>query len=67
MVKPKEWLEIGDKVRISSKTHIGATPYQGKRGVITEIISESPQGYNVRLEGQAIRLFFLDWEVLKEE
>ena len=57
---------IGDKVKIADKTHIGAIPYQGKRGKVVKIFSKPPQGYIVRLKGESKTRFFLDWEVLKE-
>jgi len=46
--------DVGDKVKIANDTHIGAIPYQGKRGEVVKVVLDPPCGYDIRLEGEAI-------------
>ena len=65
-----EKFNIGDRVIIADKTHIGAVPYQGRRGTVVAIHPDAPRGYTVVLmdkpESEGPPLFFLDWEIKEE-
>jgi len=54
---------VGDKIKIATKTHVGAIQYQGKEGKIVGIHLNEPKGYDVILRGESKIRFFLDWEV----